>query len=65
MPCVEIDDKLYAKLQEYVRSSGAFSSVEELVRFVLSELVGETQSQQLSQQDEEIIKQRLRALGYI
>ena len=65
MPCVNIREDLYKRAEEYVKTSGAFSNVEELLNFMLGELLSEGSGQGLSKQDEEEIKQRLRALGYI
>ena len=54
---IEIRKDLYDRVKEEVeRSEGEFKSVEEYIEFVLEELLSE---------EEEEIKRRLRALGYI
>ncbi len=65
MPTVNIRDDLYSRLEEYVRRVGAFNSVEEFVNFVLEELISEEKESALSPEEEEKVKERLRALGYI
>lgn len=63
---VYISSELYEKAEKFIKEQGGFSSVEELVEFVLNEIlseegVGET----LSKEEEEKVKERLRALGYL
>jgi len=65
--CVEISKELYEKAKKFVEEQGGFGSVEELVEFLLEEALaaegGEEHS--MSKEDEEKVKERLRALGYI
>ncbi len=65
MPTVNIREDLYGRLEEYVKRVGAFNSVEEFVNFVLEELISEEKETALSPEEEEKVKERLRALGYI
>lgn len=63
---VYISKELYEKVKRFVEEQGGFSSVEEFVEFVLNEVLsGNTTSRELSKEDEERVKERLRALGYI
>ncbi len=62
---VHISKELYEKAEKYVKESGDFSSVDELVEFVLNELLSEEEEQALTPEEEEKIKERLRALGYL
>jgi len=64
---VYISKELYEKAKRFVEEQGGFNSVEELVEFVLREVLeaGTEVGEQLSEEDEEKVKERLRALGYI
>ncbi len=64
---VYISKELYEKAKKFIEEQGGFSSVEELVEFVLNEVLSgeEETSRVLSKEDEEKVKERLRALGYI
>ncbi len=64
---VYISKELYEKAKKFIEEQGGFSSVEELVEFVLNEVLSgeEETSRGLSKEDEERVKERLRALGYI
>jgi len=62
---IHIPRELYEKAEKYVRESGDFNSVDELVEFVLNELLSEEEEQALTPEEEEKIKERLRALGYL
>lgn len=62
---VEISADLYRKLKDHVdKSEGEFSSVDEFVEFILSEVLKEEEAA-YSREEEEEIKKRLRDLGYI
>ncbi len=62
---ITIPKSLYDKIKEEADNAG-FTDIEEFIRFVLEQLVesGET-GEELSPEDEEKVKERLRALGYI
>ena len=64
---VYIPKKLYELLEKAVRESGGeFKSVEEYVAFVLEEVLsGEEEETVYTPEEEEEIKKRLRALGYL
>jgi Arc/MetJ-type ribon-helix-helix transcriptional regulator len=64
---IAISKELYEKCKRFIEEQGGFSSVEEFVEFVLSEVLSkeETEGAQLSEEEEEKVKERLKALGYI
>ncbi|RLG77893.1 MAG: CopG family transcriptional regulator [Thermoprotei archaeon] len=63
---ISIARELYEKAKRFVEEQGGFSSVEELVEFLLREVLSEEESSYtMSKEDEEKVKERLRALGYI
>ncbi len=63
---IRISRELYEKAKKYVEEQGGFSSVEELVEFLLEEILGgETENNVFSAEEEEKVKERLRDLGYI
>lgn len=63
---VYISRELYEKAKKYVEEQGGFESVEELVEFVLGEVLSEEVDEQVfSEEEEEKVKERLRSLGYI
>ena len=62
MAKIEISDKLYKTLEKNAKESG-FKSVEEYIEFILKELVEE--GEEISKDEEEQVKERLKALGYL
>ncbi len=60
---IYISKDLYEKAKK-VAEEGGFKDVNEFVEFVLKEVV-ETSEPEMSKEDEEKVKERLRALGYI
>ncbi len=64
---ITIPRKLYDEIKRRVEESqGEFKSVEEYVEFVLNEIVKEEEAEEVySPEEEEEIKRRLRALGYL
>jgi len=63
---IEISKDLYEKLKKFVEESEEFKSVEEFVDFVLREVVEEETTETVyTPEEEEEIKRRLRALGYL
>ncbi len=62
---ISISKELYDKALKFIKEQGGFNSVEELVEFLLREVLTEEEQVELSKEDEEKIKERLRALGYI
>ena len=64
---VSISSELYGKIEERVEATG-FGSVEEYVTFVLEEVLkddGEEEKVAFSKEEEEEVKKRLKALGYL
>ena len=62
---VYISKKLYEEVKKRVgESEGEFKSVEEFIEYVLTELLKEEEMQYTPEEEEEI-KKRLKALGYI
>jgi len=62
---VLIDRELYERAKKYVEQQGTFSSVDELVEFLLRQLLEEQQGEVMSREEEEAVKDRLRRLGYL
>lgn len=63
---VSIPTPLFKKIKERIKDTG-FTSVSSYVTYVLREIVAEEEEEgeSFSKEDEERIKQRLRALGYL
>ncbi|MFQ6136363.1 MAG: CopG family transcriptional regulator [Candidatus Hydrothermarchaeales archaeon] len=64
---VSIPIPLYDKIKERIKDTG-FTSVSDYVTFVLREVVSETKEEErepFTKEDEEKVKGRLRALGYL
>ncbi len=63
---LEISKELYERAKKWVESTSDFSSVEELIEFLLGEVLSEESGEQVySPEEEEEIKERLRSLGYL
>lgn len=63
---VSIPTPLFKKVEERIRDTG-FTSVSSYVAYVLREVVSEEAEEEepFTEEDEERVKERLRALGYI
>ncbi len=65
---VSIPTNLYAKIKTRIKSTG-FTSVSDYVTYVLREVLAsleeEEKEQPFSREEEEKVKERLRALGYL
>lgn len=65
---ITIPRPLYEKLKSRIEKTG-FSSVSDYVTYVLRQLVSsleeENKKQEFSKKDEETVKKRLKALGYL
>jgi Arc/MetJ-type ribon-helix-helix transcriptional regulator len=63
---VLIPTSLFKKIEERIKGTG-FSSVSSYVTYVLREVLSEEEEEEITftKEDEEKIKARLRALGYI
>ena len=63
---ISISKDLYDRAEKFVKEQGGFSSVEELVEFVLNEVISEEEQESgLTKEEEEKVKERLRSLGYL
>ncbi len=67
---VEIPKKLHVQIKSLVKESPEFKNVEEFVTFVLEEVLKEEPEKKekekvYSKEEEDEIKDRLRALGYL
>lgn len=62
---ISIPTSLYRKLEERIKGTG-FDSVSSYATYVLREVVSEEEEEEpYSKEDEEKVKERLRALGYL
>ncbi len=63
---ISIPTPLYNKIKERIKGTG-FTSVSSYVTFVLREVLAEVEKEEepFSKEDEEKVKARLRALGYL
>lgn len=61
---VKIPKRIVEKIEERIKDTD-FKSLEEYVTFVLEEVIKDEESQDLSKEDEEKIKEKLKALGYL
>lgn len=61
---VLLPDDLYRKIGERVNVT-EFNSVDEYVIFVMEEVIKNEEEQALSKEDEEEIKKKLKAFGYL
>lgn len=60
-----MSDELYARVEEYIKGT-EFASVADFVAFVLREVLEEEEGTRgFSREEEEQVKKRLRALGYM
>lgn len=63
---VQVSKELYEKAEKFIKESGGFSSVDELVEFLLNEVLSEESGEyKMSKEEEEEVKRRLRSLGYL
>ena len=61
---VPIPALLYQEIEQRIKGTD-FKSVSDYVIFVLTEVVSEEEAESVSKEDEESVKDRLRALGYL
>ncbi len=61
---VKLPEKLYKEARAKAEEAG-FNTIDEFIVFVLEQLLGEEEPTELTEEDEEKVKERLRALGYI
>ena len=63
---IQVSKDLYERAEKFVKASGGFSSVDELVEFLLNEILSEESGDyKMSKEEEEEVKRRLRSLGYL
>ncbi|WP_292319942.1 CopG family transcriptional regulator [Caldisphaera sp.] len=62
---VYISKELYDKVKKYLEDQGTFNTVEELIEFMLNELLQQSSGEIMSKEDEEKVKDRLKRLGYM
>jgi Arc/MetJ-type ribon-helix-helix transcriptional regulator len=62
---ITIPEKLAERIDQRIKGT-AFPSVSAYIAYVLTEVLGEGESEEgFSAEDEELVKKRLRALGYL
>ena len=61
---IEIDEDLYGKAEKIVKESG-YEGVKEFLVSVLEDLVEENKGAEVSNEEKEQMKERLKKLGYI
>ncbi len=62
---VKIPKELYEKAKKFIEETGTFASVEEFIKYVLEQVLVEEEKPSYTPEEEEKIKERLRALGYL
>ena len=62
---IAIKNELYREIERIVEQSDQFDDVSEYVNFVLQELLFGEGDSGYSEEDEEMVKKRLRDLGYL
>lgn len=62
---IQISKNIYEKAKKFIEDQGGFSDVEELIEFLLNEVLSEEElDKKLTKEEEEKVKKRLRSLGY-
>jgi Arc/MetJ-type ribon-helix-helix transcriptional regulator len=61
---VIIPKRLYEKISEKIQNT-SFTSVSEYIKYILEKELHEVDEEDLSEEDEKKIKERLRRLGYL
>ena len=62
---IQISKNIYEKAKKFIEDQGGFSNVEELIEFLLNEVLSEEElDKKLTKEEEEEVKKRLRSLGY-
>ena len=62
---ISIPEELYERAERWIQRNGGFSSVEDLVKFLIEEFISEESDEVYSPEEEEEIKDRLKRLGYL
>ena len=62
---VGISKELYERAKKYIEEQGGFNSVEELIEFLLDQVLGSEEIESAyTEEEEKEVKERLKALGY-
>ena len=61
---IRLPEKLYREAKAKAEEAG-FKTIDEFIVFILEQLLTEEEQPALTEEDEEKVKERLRALGYI
>lgn len=61
---VKIPKRLIEKIKEYIKDS-EFKSVDDYVSFVIEEVLKDDDEAEFSEEDEKLVKDRLKDLGYL
>ncbi len=63
---ISLQEELARQLEERVKSSDEFTTVEEYVHYILSEVMKQTEApDEYTKDQEEAVKDRLESLGYL
>ncbi len=62
---IHIPEELYEKAVRWIEKNGGFSSVDDLVKFLIEEFITEGEEDTYTPEEEEEIKERLKRLGYL
>ena len=62
---VQVRRDLYERARRYLELQGTFSSVDELVEFLLEEFLRDQPQEAMTKEEEEAVRDRLRRLGYL
>jgi len=62
---ISIPEELYRRAEKWIKENGSFSSVDELIKFLIEEFIGGETEEVYTPEQEEEIKERLRRLGYL
>jgi Arc/MetJ-type ribon-helix-helix transcriptional regulator len=61
---VKIPKRLIEEIKEYIKDS-EFKSVDDYVSFVIEEVLKDEEEPEFSEEDEKLVKDRLKDLGYL
>jgi len=61
---VKIPKRLIEEIKEYIKDS-EFKSVDDYVSFVIEEVLKDDEEPEFSEEDEKLVKDRLKDLGYL
>ena len=61
---IHIDDDLIARLSEYQKET-SFKKIDELINFIITDFLNKQNLDQQKDSDKEILRERLKNLGYL